>query len=301
MTIAPPPSPSGAIEPSDNPTPLVSSAANRNKLPKQRTILLVTLALLLIVSGVLGVVLVYKTIMVNNNHVVGTTQSIAFGNATSTALAQVTNATTTVQLADSTATAIAANLGLDPYQPSGTLTLNDPLSEPQAWQNRSNTSWGGQCQFVHGRYQISQSQPSKNFICSEDTPYENFAAEVKMTINQGDCGGMTIRGNTDFSKLYFFRICQDGSYSFAKYMSSSAGDAILLKTSNSPEIKRGTGQLNVIAIVANGSSFDLYINYQKIGSVSDKDYSQGNIGLLADAPSSATTVIYQDVRVWTIG
>ena len=299
--IAPLPSLSGAIQPSDNPTPLVGSTDNRNKLSKQRTILLVTLALLLIVSGVLGVVLVNQTIVASNNRAVGTAQSIAFGNATSTALVRATNAMATAQVVDSTATAIAANPNLDPYQPSGTLTLKDPLSQPQAWENRSNTSWGGQCLFINGRYQISQSQPNKNFICNEDTPYKNFTAEVKMTINQGDCGGMTIRSNTDFSKLYFFRICQDGSYIFAKYMSSSASDAILLRTSNSPEIKRGTGQLNVIAIVANGSSFDLYINYQKIDSVSDNDYSQGSIGLLADAPSSATTVVYQDARVWTIG
>jgi hypothetical protein len=245
--------------------------------------------------------LVNKAIVASNNRAVGTTQSIALGNATSTALVRATNATATAQVADSTATAIAANPNLDPYQPSGTLTLKDPLSQSQAWRNRSNTSWGGQCQFANGGYQISQSQPSKNFICSEDTQYKNFAAEVKMTINQGDCGGMTIRGNTDFSKLYFFRICQDGSYSFAKYMSSGAGDAIILRGGNSPEIKRGTGQLNVIAVVANGSSFDLYINHQKIDTVSDNAYSQGSIGLLADAPGSATTIIYQDARVWTIG
>jgi serine/threonine protein kinase len=299
--IAPPFSPSEAIQPSDNATLLVSSTDNRNKLSKQRTILLVTLALLLILSGVLVVLLVNKAIVAGSNRAVGTAQSIALGNATSTALVRATNATATAQVADSTATAIAANPNLDPYQPSGTLTFEDPLSQPQAWRNRSNMNWGGRCQFVNGVYQISQSQPRKNFICSEDAQYMNFAAEVKMTINQGDCGGMTIRGNTDFSKLYFFRICQDGSYSFAKYMSSGASDAILLRGGNSPEIKRGIGQLNVIAIVANGNSIDLYINHQKIDSASDNTYSQGSIGLLADAPGSATTVNYQDARVWTIG
>jgi len=64
---------------------------------------------------------------------------------------------------------------------------------------------------------------------------------------------------------------------------------------------KGTGQLNVIAVVANGSNFDLYINDQKVGSASDSAYSQGSIGLVASAYNNATKVTYQDARIWTIG
>ena len=48
------------------------------------------------------------------------------------------------------------------------------------------------------------------------------------------------------------------------------------------------------------SSFDLYVNGQKIDSASDNTYSQGFIGLTADAINNATMVTYQDARVWTI-
>jgi hypothetical protein len=58
--------------------------------------------------------------------------------------------------------------------------------------------------------------------------------------------------------------------------------------------------MNVIAVVANGSSFDLYINNQHINRASDSAYSQGKIGLFADDYNNATTVTYQDARVWTI-
>jgi hypothetical protein len=54
-------------------------------------------------------------------------------------------------------------------------------------------------------------------------------------------------------------------------------------------------------LFANGSSFDLYINHQKIDSASDSTYSQGSIDLFADAPDNATMVTYQNVWVWTIG
>ena len=116
-----------------------------------------------------------------------------------------------------------------------------------------------------------------------------------MTINQGDCGGLLIRDNSDHSKYYVFEVCQDDSYFFW-----SASHTIPLRSGNSSAVKRGRGQLNVIAVVANGSSFDLYVNNQKVDSASDGAYSQGNIGLMAHAYNDATTVTYQDARIWTI-
>ncbi|HEY4034111.1 MAG TPA: serine/threonine-protein kinase [Ktedonobacteraceae bacterium] len=286
-----------ALLSSSEATSLVSQTDSRNKPSKRHTIPLIALALVLIVSSVLAAVLVNNTIVTSNNHRTATALSITHTNATRTSIAQ-----TAIQANNATATAITANLNLDPYQSLSTLALTDPLSQPQAWKELSNTSWGGQCQFANGTYQISQSQLHENFICSEDTSqYSNFAAEVKMMINQGDCGGLTIRGNSDHTTMYFFRVCQNGSYSFAKYVSNSASNAIMLKSGSSAVIKQGTGQLNVIAIVANGSNFDLYVNHQKIDSASDSTYSRGGIGLFADAPDNATMVTYQDVRVWTIG
>lgn len=283
-------------------TLLASSTDNRNMLPKRRTFLLVSLALILIISSLIVTLLVKNAVVVSNYRVAGTAQSIAHDEAMRTALVGAINATATVQAANSTATALAANPNLDLYQPSGTLALADPLSQPQVWKEVSNTSWGGQCKFVNGGYVISQSHPNENFVCDGDTSqYSNLAIEAQMTINQGDCGGITLRGNSDHTNMYFFRVCQNGSYSFAKYTTHSAIDATMLKSGNSSTIKRGIGQLNRIAIVANGSNFDLYANYQKIDSVSDSTYSQGRIGLFADAPEGATTVTYQDVRVWTIG
>jgi len=69
---------------------------------------------------------------------------------------------------------------------------------------------------------------------------------------------------------------------------------------NSPAINQGAGKLNLIAVVANGSSFNLYINSQKVGNASDSAYSQGSIGLVAGAYNNATTVTYQNARIWTI-
>ena len=89
---------------------------------KQRTIVVLALVLLLIVSIVLAAVFVNGKIATNNANASATAQSIHNTNATSTAQVQATNDAATVQ-ANSTATAIAANP--DPYQPVGTLAFVD--------------------------------------------------------------------------------------------------------------------------------------------------------------------------------
>ena len=191
---------------------------------------------------------------------------------------------------------IAANH--DPYQPRGTLALADPLSQTYEWTSGTNPSWGGQCQFINGAYQISQSKLQRNYVCDSNDMYSNFTFEVKMTINQGDCGGLGIRSNSDNSNDYFFEVCQNGTYSFYKYTSNSS--SVSLKAGSSWAIIQGTGLMNLIAVVANGSRFDLYVNDFKINSTSDGAYDQGIIGLVADDQHKSTVVTYQDARIWTI-
>lgn len=263
---------------------------NRSTPSKQRTLVFMIVALLLLMVGsVLAVASVNNTIAANNAAATATTLSILQTNATATWQA----------IANSTATAIAANP--DPYQPpAGTLALLDQLSQPDVWGNALDTSSGDQCQFVNGGYQISQPQQNKLYQCYEGNQYSNFAFEVKMTIKQGDCGGLAIRSQNNNTNLYLFQVCQDGSFDFYQYTSNSVGGPITLTHNNSPAIKQGIGQLNTIAVVANGNTFTLYINNQKVASASDSTYTQGSIGLVASAYNNPTTVTYQNARVWTI-
>jgi hypothetical protein len=228
-----------------------------------------------------------------------TASAVAAHDATASVVA-ANNATATAAV---WATAVVKNPDL--YPPAGTLALVDPLSQPYEWTAHSDANWGGQCQFVNGMYyQIHQLPSNKFYPCVNDGPnghdiYSNFAFEVNMTITQGDCGGLTIRDNGDTSNAYVFQVCQNGSYSFDKYVSNS-NSTNLKQKNNSPAINQGTGQSNVIAVVANGSTLDLYVNGQKIDSTSDPSYSRGNIGLIAEAISNETTVTYQEAKVWTL-
>jgi serine/threonine protein kinase len=312
IVITPVSSPSEAVQPSDNVAPLAQALEaalparldiNRNLLStKQGRSIVITLALVLLTLGsLLTIASVNNTSVANTASSTATTQRIANSKATATTQSRLyAHATATSQVTvNSSATAIASNP--DPYQPpSGTLALVDPLSQPNVWGNASDTNTRGQCRFVNSTYQISQPQPNKLYQCPESNQYSNFAFEVKMTISQGDCGGMTIRNQSNNADLYLFQVCQDGTYDFYKYAYNSASGPTTVLSGSPAAINQGVGKSNIIAVGANGSNFDLYINGQKVGSASDSTYSQGSIGLVASAYNSATIVTYQNARVWTM-
>ncbi len=94
--------------------------------------------------------------------------------------------------------------------------------------------------------------------------------------------------------FYHFAVCQDGMY--ALYDSY---DITLIQPNSSSAIHTGLNQSNLIAVVANGSTLDLYVNNQKIDSVSDSAHSQGQIGVAATDVNNPTEVVFSNAKVWT--
>jgi len=185
----------------------------------------------------------------------------------------------------------------DPY-PSDhkRLAFYDRLNEPYLWVNSANKSIGSKCQFAQDGYHASTSKIATTSICmNSDIDKSDFTVEVQMKIIQGDCGGMLLR--SDEPKDYQFSVCRDGTYSFSKFTDYTQWKE--LSTSSSPAITVGVNQVNVIAVVANKSTFDLYVNKQKIGAVHDDSYSHGQIALLAVSNTmDATEVVYNYAKVW---
>jgi transcriptional regulator with XRE-family HTH domain len=196
-------------------------------------------------------------------------------------------------------TAGSATPDPDPYPPySGKLAFNDPLNEPYLWRNETNSSFGSTCQFMQGTYHISEAGTGRASTCfNPDFDGGNFTIVVQMKIKQGDCGGIIVRSSEP--KDYSFIVCQDGYYSFARYQNYSSPKLLVNKTS--PAIKIGLNQLNVIAIVSNGSTFDLYVNKHKIDTIRDRSYGHGLVGLSADNDTSSfTEVSYSNAKIWTL-
>lgn len=207
------------------------------------------------------------------------------------------NATSTANSDKPTATA-SVNANSDPYRAGGTLALFDPLTQAENWSIESNTSSGGSCRFVSDGYQISESNPNGFYSCNDNSSsFDNFVFEVKMTINQGDCGGINLREDTSTGKQYVFFLCSDGTYQFARYSGYSASDEIVLKSGTNSGTTSGQ---NTIAVIAKGSNFTFYLNNSQLDSVSDSTYTQGYLGLVASPNSNATKVTYNDARIWKL-
>jgi hypothetical protein len=217
-------------------------------------------------------------------------------NATATTKAQVHE--TAVAIAAATASVVAANPYPSYLPGSGTLALHDPLTRSSAWSETSDASFGGSCHFGAGAYQVNEVTTNRYYECTTDSlKYSNFAFQVQMTIQQGDCGGMTFRDD-HAGKHYRFIICQDGSYALEL-------DRDLSGTKNAT---LGQGSLNntiaqnqsvSLAMAARGASIGIYYNGQQLISVSDSTYNSGELGLLAENVGHSTVVAYSNARVWT--
>ena len=138
--------------------------------------------------------------------------------------------------------------------------------------------------------------------CMGMTPnFVDFAYQIKMTIIEGDCGGVVFRSHEPM--LYYFYICQDGQYGLVRYSQNVSDPTInlTLRSGYSSYINTGSGQVNVIAVAAQGSNIDLYVNQHRIDGTQDAYYSDGSIGVLAKIlMTGRSEVTFSDATVWTL-
>ena len=269
--------------------PRPPQGSGRRKRNPLLTFILVAIALLLVI-GAVSAFFVSNSIQATkdkNTHATATAQS----NATQAANTQATG----VAVTNATATAGAQNA--NPYTSGGTLAFDDALKDNtggHGWEEDSN------CQFTQSVYEVTESHSNTFFTCdAKTTSYGNIAFDVALKIIQGDCAGIAFRANTSNDAEYFFEMCQDGTYDLVKYDGTNA--TYLINVTNSSTIKSGTGQINTLGVVANGSSIELFINGTSVDKTTDSTYSGGVIGLLAvNHNSSSTSVAYAGVRVWTL-
>ncbi len=268
--------------------------------PKRRglsigLIALIILALLIIIGSTTFLFIAHNNQVALNN---------ASATSTANAQTQVVQGTVTAH-AQATAVVVHATATFtaqfpNPYPPhTGTLVFFDTLADASTvpmnkWDQNSN------CQFRNGGYHATESQQNTFLACgAHATNFANFTYRVEMTIVAGDCGGLVFRSDNQNQNLYLYEVCQNGTFSLATY-SGTAGQYLINHQSNAA-INKGTGQINLIAVVANGSTIDLYDNNVLLGSQSDTKFSSGQIGVFADNyTSSNTDVQFNNARVWKL-
>ncbi len=277
-------------------TPLPPPALAPSKQPWYRSrtmvIALVGLALLIILSGI---AFAATTVITNTNNANATATA---NTGTSTAIANASTATAIANAtahAQATANVIAANP--DPYDPkTGKIALLDSL-------NGSNGNWNTKpgCSFISGAYHANATANGAFFPCYLTQPsFSNFALQVDMKIIKGDCGGISFRANSNSGQQYIFRVCQDNDHYYLYRCTSDNTNCPVLKSDLTFDINDGLGASNTIAVVANGTNIDLYINGTKVNSATDTAYSSGQIGLIASTINNRTEVVYTNLKLWVL-
>jgi hypothetical protein len=118
-----------------------------------------------------------------------------------------------------------------------------------------------------------------------------------MTILKGDRGGMFFRHVGTQGPYYYFSIKIDGSYELESFNGKISN---VLQRGIGPAIKKGLNQPNLLAVVAQGSSINLYVNGQSIARITANTSSNGLIGVAADATDQPAEVAFSNARVWTL-
>lgn len=275
---------------------------------RNRTLLVVLplLVIILVLGGVLALVLRAKSSGTTTTEGTTPTPALSASQLTATAQANLTatasaNLTATAQ-ANLTATASVTAANQNPYASGGTLAILDPLTDNSrgfAWPQGSAPNTFGSCNFTTGGYQINSDKSQYYYYCtSTSATYSNFTFEVQVQITKGDCGGLVFRADTNAGKLYLFEVCTNGTYSLYNYKDTS-GTSSQLANASSSAIKSGVNSTNVLAVTAQGSAITLYVNKQKLTTVTNTAYSSGQVGMVADSFNDPTGVLFSNARLWT--
>lgn len=250
----------------------------------------------LVVVVLLAIIGTAIYIPVHNNQVANdnanaTATAVSFHDATATAQA---NVTATAQVV-ATATAVAST-----YPFSATTTLNDPLTD-----NSKGVGWktSANCTFSGSAYHAINSTDNTYYTCpATKSDYSNFTYQTTMQINKGSIAGITFRGDENAGKNYSFIFDKSGAFVLFLYTSSSSKPSQLQSgDASSAGFKAGLGQSNDIGVVARGSTIDLYVNKQKVSSVTDSALSHGQIGFIVyDTGNDATDASFTNAEVWKL-
>lgn len=169
-----------------------------------------------------------------------------------------------------------------------TVQFNDPLlasKHQKDWENDG-------CSFS-GPGGVFEQESSGLGYCvygsSTDHAWGDLAYQVQVAIHQGDWAGLAVRLRSN--NYYYFEISRGGTWVFKQHISSNGGDDIVIRPGSSAAIHRGADQWNTLLIIAQGSTFQLWINGQQVASPSVSSLiPAGTIGVVTGTGNSVSSI-----------
>jgi hypothetical protein len=131
---------------------------------------------------------------------------------------------------------------------------------------------------------------------------ENFYLEV--IASPGECSGfdrygLMARAASNASRQYLFGLTCDGKYSF-RIWNGEAFVMLVPWTANSA-INTGEEATNRLVLLAEGSSFTLYVNGEPLNTIQDDTFAEGTFGLfIAGLVTDNFNVWFEEVSYWEL-
>jgi hypothetical protein len=187
----------------------------------------------------------------------------------------------------------------NPYPPhKGTLDLNNSFTEITYPWDASST-----CQFKNMAYHVKATNGSSTQCMYNAGYFGNFVYQVQMKfITKDTCGGIIFRDQEPsfpaLAEYYEFYICTDGKYRF-RYGDTDFG----ILANGFSLFNTDVGLASIIAVVANGNQFELYINGQRVNGATDNSFHFGTISVFVTYLSNSNAsneVAFNYLKVWTL-
>ncbi len=159
---------------------------------------------------------------------------------------------------------------------------------------------------TNGMLTLSDTNPQTTLIegLPNNAQYTNFSMTVDFTVTQGDMNdsvGLYLRGDSNLD--YDYRVDVNGNNTFdivKEYLGdNNTPQSTTLDGPHSPSILHPPGHQNTITVIMKGPALVLLINGTVVSSITDSDYTSGQIALFArhGATSDGVTVAFSRVEV----
>jgi len=185
----------------------------------------------------------------------------------------------------------------NPYPPGHqTRVLDEPMiAENGRWSNFRPDN--GTCRFAEDGLHVG----ANNYYheCYGTTSVQDFTYEVEFSFGTAKVAGIFFRQSGDGS-WYWAMVGRSGKVWLSKGVNGAPVEPDLFTGSVAP---LDPGQRHRLAVTGVGSQLTVYVDGERVGTVTDRQFTEGRIGVYTDGgradgtgPSGET--IFHHVRVW---
>jgi hypothetical protein len=181
--------------------------------------------------------------------------------------------------------------------PVGAVLLSDDFSDPTSgWAEASSDQ--SEMGYQDGKYVITVHNTNYLAWTYANQTYSDFVLEVAAAKVSGPSTGEygVLFRIVDNNNFYIFKVNMTGSYLVSAFV--NAEWVTLIPWTKNTAIKAGTAS-NKLGVIAQGDSFSFYANDVKLDEITDSNFTQGDIALVAGTQAVGEVVAsFSSVNVW---